>query len=99
MTFNANAQLLEIDIARTYLVCTLFAKGIGKMHGGTSAYMIWDEKWIYIATHFVRKDSFLWAGKDCTGGYIAKYPCGGASAPYSVGFYAGEGQSLSVTCT
>lgn len=59
MTFNANAQLLEIDIARTYLVCTLFAKGIGKMHGGTSAYMIWDEKWIYIATHFVRKDSFL----------------------------------------
>ncbi|KAI2603792.1 uncharacterized protein GGS25DRAFT_505453 [Hypoxylon fragiforme] len=82
----------DVDIARTHLVCTLFANGIEKMRGGTSAYtgskkpvfglalggvscnfkrelrpyeeydmwskiLSWDEKWIYIVTHFVRKDA------------------------------------------
>ncbi|KAI1161118.1 hypothetical protein F5B18DRAFT_629514 [Nemania serpens] len=55
----------------------------GKVYSGLSTSCTWS----------------LWAGKDCTGGYYARYPCGGATAPYSVGFYAGEGQSLSVTCT
>ncbi|KAI8959838.1 hypothetical protein F5Y11DRAFT_331935 [Daldinia sp. FL1419] len=82
----------DVDIARTHLVCTLFAKGIEQMRGGTAAYtgskkpvfglalgavscnfkrelrpyeefemwskiLSWDEKWIYIVTHFVRKDA------------------------------------------
>ncbi|KAI0380192.1 hypothetical protein F5Y04DRAFT_281953 [Hypomontagnella monticulosa] len=82
----------DVDIARTHLVCTLFAKGIEHMRGGTAAYtgskkpifglalggvscnfkrelrpyeeyemwskiLAWDEKWIYIVTHFVRKDA------------------------------------------
>ncbi|KAI1477054.1 hypothetical protein K445DRAFT_8464 [Daldinia sp. EC12] len=82
----------DVDIARTHLVCTLFAKGIEQMRGGTAAYtgskkpvfglalgavscnfkrelrpyeeyemwskiLTWDEKWIYIVTHFVRKDA------------------------------------------
>ncbi|KAI1106158.1 hypothetical protein F4804DRAFT_59920 [Jackrogersella minutella] len=82
----------DVDIARTHLVCTLFAKGIDQMRGGTAAYtgskkpvfglalgavscnfkrelrpyeeyemwskiLSWDEKWIYIVTHFVRKDA------------------------------------------
>ncbi|KAI0021141.1 hypothetical protein F4780DRAFT_790589 [Xylariomycetidae sp. FL0641] len=81
----------DIDIARTHLVCTLFAKGIEQMRGGTAAYtgskkplfglalgavscnfkkeirpyeeyemwskiLSWDEKWVYIVTHFARKD-------------------------------------------
>ncbi|KAL7620244.1 hypothetical protein AAE478_009237 [Parahypoxylon ruwenzoriense] len=81
----------DVDIARTHLVCTLFAKGIEEMRGGTAAYtgskkpvfglalgavscnfkrelrpyeeyemwskiLTWDEKWIYIVTHFVPKD-------------------------------------------
>lgn len=80
------------DIARTHLVCTLFAKGIEKIRGGTSALidgkaspfafalgavscsfrkeikpyeqyemwtrvLTWDEKWLYVVTHFVRKDA------------------------------------------
>ncbi|KAI1325233.1 hypothetical protein F5Y16DRAFT_401696 [Xylariaceae sp. FL0255] len=82
----------DVDIARTHLVCTLFAKGIETMRGGTEAYtgskgtlfslalgavscsfkkevkpyeeyemwsklLTWDEKWIYIVTHFVKKDA------------------------------------------
>lgn len=82
----------DVDIARTHLVCTLFASGIEKMRGGTEAYtgsgkpvfglalgavscsfrkelkpyeqydmwskiLSWDEKWIYIVTHFVKKNS------------------------------------------
>lgn len=82
----------DVDIARTHLVCTLFAKGIEHMRGGTAAYtgskkpvfglalggvscnfkrelrpyeeyemwskiLAWDEKWLYIVTHFVRKDA------------------------------------------
>ncbi|KAI1463218.1 uncharacterized protein F4812DRAFT_463911 [Daldinia caldariorum] len=82
----------DVDIARTHLVCTLFANGIEQMRGGTAAYtgskqpvfglalgavscnfkrelrpyeeyemwskiLTWDEKWIYIVTHFVRKDA------------------------------------------
>ncbi|KAI0149746.1 hypothetical protein F4776DRAFT_603007 [Hypoxylon sp. NC0597] len=82
----------DVDIARTHLVCTLFAKAIEQMRGGTAAYtgakkpvfglalggvscnfkrelrpyeeydmwskiLTWDEKWIYIVTHFVRKDA------------------------------------------
>ncbi|KAI1414044.1 hypothetical protein F5Y13DRAFT_159621 [Hypoxylon sp. FL1857] len=82
----------DVDIARTHLVCTLFARGIEQMRGGTAAYtgakkpvfglalggvscnfkrelrpyeeyemwskiLTWDEKWIYIVTHFVRKDA------------------------------------------
>ncbi|KAI0881232.1 uncharacterized protein GGS22DRAFT_172726 [Annulohypoxylon maeteangense] len=104
---SSTAQLMEIDfnihksnssyfsdadIARAHLVCTLFAKGIEQMRGGTAAYtgsgkplfgfalgavscnfkreirpqeqyemwskiLTWDEKWIYIVTHFVRKDA------------------------------------------
>ncbi|EPE30635.1 Thioesterase/thiol ester dehydrase-isomerase [Glarea lozoyensis ATCC 20868] len=84
----------DIDIARTHLVCTLFAKGISHFRGGTTAItgskyplfglalgavscsfkrelkpyetyemwsrvLSWDEKWIYIVTHFVRKDVVL----------------------------------------
>ena len=80
----------DVDIARTHLVCTLFAKGIEQMRGGTEAYtgskqpvfglalgavscnfrrelrpyesyemwsriLSWDEKWVYIVTHFVRQ--------------------------------------------
>ncbi|KAI1638767.1 hypothetical protein F4809DRAFT_598882 [Biscogniauxia mediterranea] len=102
---TSSAQLMEIDfnmhksnssyfadadIARSHLVCTLFAHGIERMRGGTSAYtgsgqpifglalggvscsfrreirpyheyemwskiLSWDEKWIYIVTHFVQK--------------------------------------------
>ncbi|KAI0178930.1 hypothetical protein GGR52DRAFT_281892 [Hypoxylon sp. FL1284] len=87
-----SSYFADVDIARTHLVCTLFAKGIEKMRGGTAAYtgskkpvfglalggvscnfkrevrpyedyeiwskiLTWDEKWIYIVTHFVRKDA------------------------------------------
>ncbi|KAI1090210.1 hypothetical protein F5B19DRAFT_484697 [Rostrohypoxylon terebratum] len=102
---SSTAQLMEIDfnihksnssyfsdadIARAHLVCTLFAKGVEHMRGGTAAYtgsgkplfglalgavscnfkreirpqeqyemwskiLTWDEKWVYIVTHFVRK--------------------------------------------
>ncbi|KAI5863002.1 hypothetical protein GGS23DRAFT_47587 [Durotheca rogersii] len=80
----------DIDVSRAHLTCTLFAKGIEQMRGGTGAYtgsgkplfglalgavschfkrellpyeeyemwskiLTWDEKWIYIVTHFVRK--------------------------------------------
>jgi hypothetical protein len=82
----------DVDISRAHLVCTLFAKGIEKMRGGTSLYagpmsrrfglalgavscnfrkqvapyeqyemwsrlLSWDDKWVYIVTHFVRKDA------------------------------------------
>ncbi|KAI1774591.1 hypothetical protein F4818DRAFT_442089 [Hypoxylon cercidicola] len=87
-----SSYFADVDIARSHLVCTLFAKGIEKMRGGTAAYtgskkpvfglalggvscnfkrevrpyeeyeiwskiLSWDEKWIYIVTHFVRKDA------------------------------------------
>ncbi|KAI1378802.1 hypothetical protein F4677DRAFT_412046 [Hypoxylon crocopeplum] len=87
-----SSYFADVDIARTHLVCTLFARGIEQMRGGTSAYtgskkpvfglalggvscnfkrelrpyeeyemwskiLAWDEKWIYIVTHFVRKDA------------------------------------------
>ncbi|KAI0849674.1 hypothetical protein F5Y00DRAFT_269072 [Daldinia vernicosa] len=87
-----SSYFADVDIARTHLVCTLFAKGIDQMRGGTAAYtgskkpvfglalgavscnfkrevrpyeeyemwskiLAWDEKWIYIVTHFVRKDA------------------------------------------
>ncbi|KAI1392887.1 uncharacterized protein F4822DRAFT_426090 [Hypoxylon trugodes] len=87
-----SSYFADVDIARTHLVCTLFAKGIETMRGGTAAYtgskkpvfglalgavscnfkrelrpyeeyemwskiLTWDEKWIYIVTHFVRKDA------------------------------------------
>ncbi|KAI0126634.1 hypothetical protein BJ170DRAFT_414041 [Xylariales sp. AK1849] len=87
-----SSYFADVDIARTHLVCTLFAKGIAHMRGGTAAYtgskqpvfglalgavscnfkrelrpyeqyemwskiLSWDEKWIYIVTHFVRKDA------------------------------------------
>lgn len=89
---NNSTYFSDVDISRTHLACTLFAKGIEKMRGGTSAYtgtknrhfglalgavscsfrkevapyqqydmwsriLSWDEKWIYIVTHFVRKDA------------------------------------------
>ncbi|KAI1496100.1 hypothetical protein F5X99DRAFT_85864 [Biscogniauxia marginata] len=85
-----SSYFADVDIARTHLVCTLFASGIERMRGGTAAYtgsgrpvfglalggvfctfrreirpyhefemwskiLCWDEKWIYIVTHFVRK--------------------------------------------
>ncbi|KAI0598450.1 hypothetical protein F4775DRAFT_185247 [Biscogniauxia sp. FL1348] len=85
-----SSYFADVDIARTHLVCTLFAHGIERMRGGTAAYtgsgrpvfglalggvscnfrreirpyreyemwskiLSWDEKWIYIVTHFVRK--------------------------------------------
>lgn len=84
-----SSYFADIDIARTHLVCTLFAGGIAQMRGGTAAYtgskqplfglalgavsctfkrelrpyerydmwskiLSWDDKWIYIVTHFVR---------------------------------------------
>jgi len=84
----------DIDIARTHLVCTLFAKGIAHFRGGTAAItgskkplfglalgavscsfkreikpyetyelwsriLSWDEKWIYVVTHFVRKGAVM----------------------------------------
>ncbi|ORY55504.1 uncharacterized protein BCR38DRAFT_356859 [Pseudomassariella vexata] len=102
---SSSAQLMEIDfnlhksnssyfadadIARSHLVCTLFAEGIATMRGGANAYtgsgqpifglalgavscsfrrelmpyekyemwtkiLAWDEKWLYIVTHFVKK--------------------------------------------
>ncbi|OTB05676.1 hypothetical protein M426DRAFT_10426 [Hypoxylon sp. CI-4A] len=87
-----SSYFADVDIARTHLVCTLFAKGIEQMRGGTAAYtgskmpvfglalggvscnfkrelrpyeefemwskiLTWDEKWVYIVTHFVRKDA------------------------------------------
>lgn len=104
---SSSAQLLEVDfnihksnssyfsdldISRTHLVCTLFAKGIEKMRGGTGAWtgsqdpqfglalgavscnfrkevlpyqqyemwsriLTWDDKWLYIVTHFVARDA------------------------------------------
>ncbi|KAI1334057.1 hypothetical protein F5Y15DRAFT_402918 [Xylariaceae sp. FL0016] len=86
-----SSYFADVDIARTHLVCTLFAKGIETMRGGTAAYtgskqplfglalgavscnfnkevrpyeqyemwskiLTWDEKWVYIVTHFVRPD-------------------------------------------
>jgi len=80
----------DVDVARTHLLCTLFAKGIEKVRGGTTGIvngkvssfavalgavscsfhrelkpyesydmwtriLAWDEKWIYIVTHFVKK--------------------------------------------
>lgn len=87
-----SSYFADVDIARTHLVCTLFAKGIEQMRGGTAAFtgskkpvfglalgavscnfkrevspyeeyemwskiLSWDEKWIYIVTHFARKDA------------------------------------------
>ncbi|KAI8624123.1 hypothetical protein F5Y19DRAFT_481020 [Xylariaceae sp. FL1651] len=87
-----SSYFADLDIARTHLVCTLFAKGIDHMRGGSGAYtgsnkpifglalgavsctfkkevkpyeeyemwskiLTWDEKWIYIVTHFVRKNA------------------------------------------
>lgn len=89
---NNSTYFSDVDISRTHLACTLFAQGIEKMRGGTSAYtgtknrvfgfalgavsccfrkevapyqqyemwsriLSWDKKWIYIVTHFVRKDA------------------------------------------
>jgi hypothetical protein len=83
-----SSYFADLDISRTHLMCTLFAKGIEEMRGGTGAYtgskqphfglalgavqcnfvkeiapyqnyqmwsriLSWDEKWIYIVTHFV----------------------------------------------
>lgn len=80
----------DLDVSRSHLICTLFAKGIEKMRGGTGAYtgathprfglalgavsctfhkeicpyqeyemwsrmLCWDQKWIYIVTHFIPK--------------------------------------------
>ena len=80
----------DVDIARTHLLCTLFAKGIEKVRGGTGSVvkgkvsnfavalgavscsfrrelkpyekydiytrvLSWDEKWLYVVTHFVKK--------------------------------------------
>jgi hypothetical protein len=87
-----SSYFADVDIARTHLVCTLFAAGIAQMRGGTAAYtgskqplfglalgavsctfkrelrpyeqyemwskiLSWDDKWIYVVTHFVRKDA------------------------------------------
>lgn len=35
---NNSTYFSDVDISRTHLACTLFAKGIEKMRGGTSAY-------------------------------------------------------------
>ncbi|KAI9170810.1 putative thioesterase atnL [Paramyrothecium foliicola] len=86
-----SSYFADLDISRTHLVCTLFAKGIEEMRGGTGAItgskqprfglalggvlcnfckeirpyqkyqmwsriLTWDEKWVYIVTHFVRDD-------------------------------------------
>ncbi|KAH7313650.1 hypothetical protein B0I35DRAFT_435590 [Stachybotrys elegans] len=86
-----SSYFADLDVSRTHLVCTLFAKGIEKMRGGTGAYtganvpalglalgavscnfrkeilphqeyevwskiLSWDNKWVYIVTHFVKKD-------------------------------------------
>ncbi|KAI1077636.1 hypothetical protein F5B20DRAFT_583047 [Whalleya microplaca] len=87
-----SSYFADVDIARTHLVCTLFARGIEAMRGGTgslaglssgkpvfglalgavscsfrreikpmqefdmwSRVLAWDEKWVYIVTHFARK--------------------------------------------